>query len=557
MTSHSSRLIVALAWIWSFILATASASTSSASSTVPIPPVVQYLTESQLDAARQLAKQRHERAVKDALTNFPIDDIPCSASDDEAAVANTPLKELKVKIGSKLPDFHDEIPNSIFVSQKPLLSREECARVIQMADDHFARYGENGEWTRLPAGEYKMAGFKLKDVPAIREFIVEVFRKRFIPIVQHTNPKFAESVADLALDNCYLMKFTPQTGIRMDIHCDDGCLSFTIQMNPKEEYTGGGTWFEGLAEDETDHQAGIVKMDVGHVHFRAGAIRHMGNTITSGKRYVIGGFAIHRSKVDNVRLLMRGNTNEEMDLSLPAVVALNPEYDEGYAMLAHDWTSRKGRAEEAKQALEYCLKHVNPKCSKVAFSLGVVHYLKEGKYDKVMELMKIVLTYDPVDVLAMSAMAKAAGELGHVDVEEEMYRRIVKVESVEPEDKADAYRNLGLLYKGKDVQFEIDCYQKAIEAHDNYHVRYSLGRALFELGELKQARESFLVAYAKDSTVSALKALYRTARTIIAQEYDTSPSPETQTQKMIELVGGEEIYNKIQSAMTNPYVHQA
>ena len=531
---------------------------SSISNTAPIPPVVQYLTDSDLAAARQLAKERHQRAVQDALTNFPIDDIPCTASDDEAAVANTPLKELPIKIGSKLPDFHDEIPSSVFVSQKPLLSREECARVIQMADDHFAVHGENGEWTRLPAGEYRMAGFKLKDVPAIREFIVEVFRKRFIPIVQHTNPKFAESVADLALDNCYLMKFTPQTGVRMDIHCDDGCLSFTIQMNPKEEYEGGGTWFEGLAEDENDHKAGIVKMDVGHVHFRAGAIRHMGNTITSGKRYVIGGFAIHRSKIEDVRLLMRGNTNEEMDKSLPAVVALNPEYDEGYAMLAHDWTSRKGREEEAKQALEYCLEHVNPKCSKVAFSLGVVHYLKEGKYEKVMELMKIVLTYDPYDVLAMSAMAEAAGELGHADVEQEMYERIVKVESVTPEQKATAYRDLGLMHKGKDVNFEIDCYKNAIAANDNYHARYSLGRALFEAGELEQARESFLVAYTQDNgSIGALKALYRTARTLLEKENDPSMSPEARAQKMTELVGGEEIFNKIQSAMASPFAYQA
>jgi tetratricopeptide (TPR) repeat protein len=549
--SRSSSLIIALAWSFSFSLGTAAVSTSSSPT---VPPFLRYLTESDLDAARQLASDRHQCAVKEALTNFPIDEIPCSASDDEATVANTPYKELPVKLGSKLPDFHDELPSSIFVSEKPLLSKEECARVIQLADEHFAQHGENGEWTALPAGEYQMRGFKLKDIPEIRQFFVEVFRKRFLPVVQHTSPKFAESIADLALDNCYLMKFTPATGARMDIHCDDGCLSFTIQMNPREEYQGGGTWFEGLAEDENDHEGGILKMDVGHVHFRAGAIRHCGNTITAGKRYVIGGFAIHRSKAEHVRLLMRGNTDEEMDLALPAVVALNPDYDEGYAMLAHDWTVRKGRADDAKRVLEYCLEHVNPKCSKVAFSLGVRHYRREEKYDKVMECMKIVLAYDPYDVNAMNAMAEAAD----VDVEKEMYQRIVQVEGVKPQQKADAYRDLGLLHKGKDVHFEVDCYQKAVAAYDNYNARYSLGRASFEAGEFEQARESFLVAYSQDDTsVGALKALYRSAKAVLEKENDISLSSDAKTQKMTELVGGEKNYNKIQSMMANTFGYRA
>ena len=87
MTTRSSRLIFAVACAWSSILGLAAASISSSiSNTAPIPPVVQYLTDSDLAAARQLAKERHQRAVQDALTNFPIDDIPCTASDDEAAV---------------------------------------------------------------------------------------------------------------------------------------------------------------------------------------------------------------------------------------------------------------------------------------------------------------------------------------------------------------------------------------------------------------------------------------------------------------------------------------
>jgi len=54
-----------------------------------------------------------------------------------------------------------------------------------------------------------------------------------------------------------------------------------------------------------------------------------------------------------------------------------------------------------------------------------------------------------------------------------------------------------------------------------------------------------------------LKALYRTARAIMEKENGTSLTMDAQTQKMTELVGGEEIYNKIQSLMANPYAYQA
>lgn len=251
---------------------------------------------------------------------------------------------------------------------------------------------------------------------------------------------------------------------------------------------------------------------------------------------------------------MKENSNDQFDLAIPALVALNPEYDDGYAVLAYDWDTRLGRTEDAKEVLEYCLQHVNPKCSKVAFSLGMRHYLPEGKYDKVMELMDIVLTYDPYDVRAMVAMAEAASQVGHEDVEKEMYQRIVKVETVTSQVQANAYRDLGLLFKGKDTKAEIECYELAIAANDNYHARFSLGRALFDSGELDKARESFLLAYSlDDSSTGVLKALYRTARTIMAKEAYDSPDPGVSSRTLVELVGGQEIYDKIQALMVSPF----
>lgn len=68
----------------------------------------------------------------------------------------------------------------------------------------------------------------------------------------------------------------------MPTHADDSHFSLTIALNPLSEYQGGGTSF-----DET---GAVLRPDVGGVVCFPGSLRHGGDTVTKGVRYVVAAF---------------------------------------------------------------------------------------------------------------------------------------------------------------------------------------------------------------------------------------------------------------------------
>ena len=112
------------------------------------------------------------------------------------------------------------------------------------------------------------------------------------------------------------------------MHVDDALLAFTVALSAPDSFEGGGTYFEYIDR--------VVEMAQGHATFRPGAIRHGGHAVTSGLRYVIGGFIAVADRVEHVaRLNERGNrllllpepTPEELRQARPRLEwGLQPNY---------------------------------------------------------------------------------------------------------------------------------------------------------------------------------------------------------------------------------------
>lgn len=321
---------------------------------------------------------------------------------------------------------------------------------------------------------------------------------------------------NLCVDNAYLFKYEPDSdcngsdaddngsedtttgtshssGQRTAVHTDSGCLSFTIALNSKEEYEGGGTWFEGLRQPTKGNGNGnddsidccVLEMDVGDVTIRAGGVKHAGFAVTKGTRYIIGGFCMHRDKVEYVRQLLSQQEQPQHSSTasgagtltptqqLEAALALQPAFDATYNQLALAYSTVHNDPTKALEVAQHCLDHVHPCSGEVAFTKGSLH-LQRGEYEKVLSCMELCLRADPSDVDALLTMAQAHAGKNDAPSEERAYQQVLACPSATKKQKGTACNNLGTLCEGQ-LEEEAEYYHRALRFRPTFfQSRYSL-----------------------------------------------------------------------------------
>lgn len=85
---------------------------------------------------------------------------------------------------------------------------------------------------------------------------------------------------------------------RLELHRDGSLFSFSLLLNPPDEFDGGGTFYDALRDiDPADHDYGILHPGgairpsrAGDAVLHCGKIFHGANVVTSGRRVVLVGF---------------------------------------------------------------------------------------------------------------------------------------------------------------------------------------------------------------------------------------------------------------------------
>jgi tetratricopeptide (TPR) repeat protein len=511
----------------------------------------------------ELARQRHVESVQKAREAYFHGNVaPVEASASSSSYLPPPppidsltLDEYEIKAAGSIPDFVDELERKLFVTQAstPLFTKEECQEMVSKAEDHF----QGASWDTLPSGQYDVAGFWIKNIPECHNWFNRMIQERLFPLLVKQFPHFCPNMEDLCVDNAYVFKYTPETGRRTDIHTDSGCLSFTISLNANDEYSGGGTWFEGLetADDDDDKtHNNVIDMNVGQCTVRPGGVRHCGHAVTSGTRYIIGGFCMNVNKVEYVRMLMGLGSEESSKKNyktaqeaLEAAIALNPDFDGPYSHLA-DLFTKQGEIAKAQQVLEHCFQNVNPQSGEVAYSLGVI-YLDQAQYDNAKKCMQACLDSDDCDVDAMMVMAQVCAGKNDNSGEEEWYQRIVSTPGASPSVAGKAYCNLGVLHEGTDQ--EIVYYEKSLElVPDSFPPYFSLGCAYASKQNWGPAIQAFRKAIdaaedKSDDQSQALQNLYRVTMGKLQNQSPTGPSSKEEMMKNFTELMGEENYQRL------------
>jgi predicted 2-oxoglutarate/Fe(II)-dependent dioxygenase YbiX len=90
----------------------------------------------------------------------------------------------------------------------------------------------------------------------------------------HENMKI--NITDL-----FVVKYKDDAQNQLEMHCDGSFLSFNILLSDKNDFEGGGTYFDdGL----TAH------LEQGDIFIHSSKIKHAGLPITKGTRYLLVGF---------------------------------------------------------------------------------------------------------------------------------------------------------------------------------------------------------------------------------------------------------------------------
>eukprot|EP00536_Pseudo-nitzschia_multiseries_P012656 jgi/Psemu1/320302/estExt_fgenesh1_pm.C_4970005 len=533
-----------------------------AASAVQRPDWLSHVDRTRLQEYMAIATDRHNEAVRSALEHYAVDQ-PTTLADaelaDEAKLReNLKLTEYRVAAPGKLPDFHDELGSApVFVTHPdtPLFSKEECNDVVEMAESYFQSQDEPA---KLPSGQYYIEGFWIKDVPAVREWFVEKCRTRMFPLLKQQFPDFVDDIEDLVVDNAYLFKYKPEPGLRTEIHTDGGCLSFTFALNPKSDYEGGGTFVEGLTLTSDDANASpsasasassqTIEMDIGHCTIRPGGVRHCGNPLVSGTRYIIGGFCMNKRRVEHVRQLVN-NCPEKTPTktareALECAIALNPGFDSPYSVLAQIYEN-EGNPGKAKTVMEDCLRLANPKSTASSYYLGTFLY-QEGNYAEAVRYMQNCLDIDPNDGDALGTLSHCYSNMGDTEKEKEILERITHAPGVANRVLGQAYCNLGILNAGADD--ELSYFAKSIEVEPNsLPALHNLGNALARrkqwdkaVGVFRLVLADFVAESDGDNRHKYLKMLYQVA-TAKLRELGTAKDQQEIMEQLASTMGKENL----------------
>jgi hypothetical protein len=180
-------------------------------------------------------------------------------------------------------------------SQTPILTSDECFSIISECENHFYGWGKSNERYGTPADRVGYM-IPLESLSYTYTFVNFELLPRLFPAISlafsDTCGTSGSSGGDsgsggvrinpenLRLGGCRVVKYDADDGhIELGMHRDGLLVTANIALNDVDEYTGGGTIIEGLDAP--------IRLPKGNALLHPGDVKHGGNAIMSGVRYVL------------------------------------------------------------------------------------------------------------------------------------------------------------------------------------------------------------------------------------------------------------------------------
>lgn len=175
-------------------------------------------------------------------------------------------------------EYNKNIINNRFLQRMiyhNFYTKEICEWIINSSETYALN---NGGWTTQRHKNYPTTDIPLEKVKDVFNFVIFSFNNLFQKIKKFYS--LGEYI-HFNISDLFIAKYDSETQNELEIHRDGSFFSFNILLSNANDFEGGGTCFEdGIT----------VNLDQGDVIVHNGQIKHRGNKITKGTRYILVSF---------------------------------------------------------------------------------------------------------------------------------------------------------------------------------------------------------------------------------------------------------------------------
>jgi len=349
--------------------------------------------------------------------------------------------------------------NFCHVTTEPIFTAEECRAIISEANE-----SSEDEW-KSHDQYYKAMKItkRIDEMPQMREFFGRACIERIFPLLQKMYPtacpQGSDGLRDFRIFTAKVLRYDASSGNDyLGVHHDGSLLTFLIALNDLDEYEGGGTYMEALGK--------AVRYEAGHLCCHPGIVRHGGDKVTSGVRYVLAAWIdIHGVKEYDRQLCeeadltrMKGRLDQTLEFNLgqsPRGAAderlVKAEQWYLYSLAAGEKYGRDAAEKDDRT------RSMVPRLTSENVWLGLGQlWLDQGKSVEAADAFRNALDLSPYNTRAWISYGLALVNLDDVDGAIHAFTTAADMNEYE----FDALSNLGLLYS------MASRHQEAAEAYD-------------------------------------------------------------------------------------------
>ena len=183
----------------------------------------------------------------------------------------------------------------VFRSKQPVLTPQECSRVIEVVNQYHDAL-HNGVWGTVRHSSVKTTDVAVESIPLLREWLLAFMHTRMHPMLDSLFPRLADGStlyqegapeqSRIRIHDAFIVRYDAEKDLSLSLpeHCDTSAISVVVSLNSEGagHYAGGGTWFECLGE-----RGLVVNAEVGQAVAFAGPLKHAGFPTTKGVRVIL------------------------------------------------------------------------------------------------------------------------------------------------------------------------------------------------------------------------------------------------------------------------------